>query len=634
MPLAIMQKDWVALNKQALLLAAFLAACVAVLAMQPALAGSGIPVPAHKPERAQVIRYSLKDFAKALFGDEAGAPGDTSATKSYDGPLTDADAARYRRIFTLQEAGKIKEADRDLAALGDARLRGHVLYQRYMHPTAYKSNFEELQNWLALYNDHPGAAKIYSLAQKKNTGGADLKKPQSAKGITSMREPMMTPAKVYKSPAKRDEGAAKTIKNSVQSLISRSRLQDAFKKLQSSEAQKLDQVERDILQAQISASYMYQGKTAEAYKLASAAADRSGIKAPMAGWVAGLISWQEGKYKRAAKFFEMPASSPYSSSWTAAAGSYWAARAHMRTGNVKAVSTWLQKAVDHPRTFYGLVATRALGQDFEFNWHVPTFTRQYHDILASVPAGQRAVALVAAGQTPLAETELLRINPGDDGELHDALLSFAAYSRMPALAMRLGSSGAKGVSYDAALYPTGSWKPKHGYKVDPALIYAIMRQESKFDPLATSPSGARGLMQLMPKTASAMAQKNGGGGEITDPETNLELGQKYIEVLMKDKYVKQDLLALLVAYNAGPGNLARWKKNWPDVEDPLLFIELIPSGETRAYVERVLANYWIYRLREGLPTPTLDAVAAGKAAKYAGFNEEHARAFVMAENTR
>ncbi len=105
--------------------------------------------------------------------------------------------------------------------------------------------------------------------------------------------------------------------------------------------------------------------------------------------------------------------------------------------------------------------------------------------------------------------------------------------------------------------------------------------------------------------------------KLMDPETNLDLGQKYLEDLLGDKNVRNDLLSLLVAYNAGPGNLARWKKSWPHVQDPLLFIELIPSSETRAYVERVLANYWIYRLRENLPTPTLNAVAEGRNPQYA-----------------
>jgi hypothetical protein len=76
-------------------------------------------------------------------------------------------------------------------------------------------------------------------------------------------------------------------------------------------------------------------------------------------------------------------------------------------------------------------------------------------------------------------------------------------------------------------------------------------------------------------------------------------------------------MALLVAYNAGPGNLAHWKQQYAEtVSDPLLFIETLPLAETRAYVERVMANYWIYRIRQGQNPATLDAVAEGHGAPY------------------
>ncbi|HPF77678.1 MAG TPA: lytic transglycosylase domain-containing protein, partial [Alphaproteobacteria bacterium] len=83
------------------------------------------------------------------------------------------------------------------------------------------------------------------------------------------------------------------------------------------------------------------------------------------------------------------------------------------------------------------------------------------------------------------------------------------------------------------------------------------------------------------------------------------------------KAVGQDLLSLAIAYNAGPGNLAKWKEERAHIEDPLLFIETIPFNETRAFVERVLSNYWIYRIRLDQKTPSLDAVAKGQWARYA-----------------
>ena len=66
---------------------------------------------------------------------------------------------------------------------------------------------------------------------------------------------------------------------------------------------------------------------------------------------------------------------------------------------------------------------------------------------------------------------------------------------------------------------------------------------------------------------------------------------------------------MLVAYNAGPGNLYKWLKTIKDNNDPLLFIELVPSRETRLYIERVMANYWIYQMRLGENPQTLQEVS-------------------------
>lgn len=650
-----MPKQWVKKYKRFEALTVFLAGFASILlAADLSWADESIPVPAHKPasekveslqpsDKPEVIRYSLLDFTKALL--DFGTPPVPKAKPvlANKGPMTDEEAKKYKEIFALQEAGKIKEANQKMADLRDWRLRGYVLHQRYMHPTAYKSNFEELQNWLVLYNDHAGADKIYQLALRKNSGAQSaLAKPRSAKGTMRTHEPMMVPAQIYKSKKSRSAAEDKNAKNfesAIVSLVSAGRLDEAVKTLEKEKSTALlDDVEYDLLQAKIAAGYLYKGRTEDAFKLAARSADRSGLHVPVAGWVAGLVSWHDKKYKRGAKYFEITARSPYASGWTSAAGSYWAARSHMRTGNVKAVSVWLRRAMEeNPRTFYGLIATRALGRNFDFNWHVPTFTKAYLDILNDTASGSRAVALIAAGQQALAEAELLRINTRGNPEMRDALLAYASYAGMPALAMRIGgSTGEKGAQYDAALYPMGPWKPREGYKIDPALMHAIMRQESRFDPEAESPSGARGLMQLMPTTASYIARSNkykkqDGMQKLMDPETNLDLGQKYLEDLLGDKNVRNDLLSLLVAYNAGPGNLARWKKNWPHVQDPLLFIELIPSSETRAYVERVLANYWIYRLREGLPTPSLDAVAAGKIAQYAGYDPAESKSYKLAQ---
>ncbi len=581
-------------------------------------------------ERAPVsdsVSGNFMDFSKALpFLSKSTRTQTYQAVSFTSQQMPGGDAALYKDIFALQADGKMREADKLIAGLEDRRLMGHVLYQRYAHPS-YKTSFNELRAWMDKYAAQPGADRIYKMASSRVPAGyaGSLKKPQDNGGFSGGPDALVSSGKTYASPRDRtsaEQSRTRSARGAIMSLVMDGRMDAALKRLQTEGAKTFDTVEYDSLRANIAAAYMYQGKMTTAYQLAVASAHRSNKFAPLAGWVAGMTSWQGHRYKEAAKFFEMTGASEYSSGWMSAAGSYWAARSHMRLGDVRQVSAWLGHASQHPRTFYGLIATRTLGRDFDFNWHVPTFTKAYYDALMSTPAGSRAIALVAANQQHRAENELLHLDVSEPG-MRDAVLAYAGYADLPALAMKLGNSmsgGEDGKMYDAALYPRTSFEPENGYKVDPALINAIARQESRFDPAAKSSAGALGLMQIMPSTAAFVVRDLRDVNReyaLKDPQTNINIAQKYIQTLLKDPAVKGDILKLLVAYNAGPGNLSRWNRQWDEISDPLMFIELIPSAQTRAYVERVLSNYWIYRLRESAPTPTLDALASGKPALYA-----------------
>jgi soluble lytic murein transglycosylase-like protein len=91
----------------------------------------------------------------------------------------------------------------------------------------------------------------------------------------------------------------------------------------------------------------------------------------------------------------------------------------------------------------------------------------------------------------------------------------------------------------------------------------------------------------------------------------LALGQEYLGELRGHEQIKDNLILLAAAYNSGPGAMLRWRARPEYRDDPLLFLESLPSRETRVFVERVLTNYWVYRLRLGQATPDLDRLAGG-----------------------
>lgn len=144
--------------------------------------------------------------------------------------------------------------------------------------------------------------------------------------------------------------------------------------------------------------------------------------------------------------------------------------------------------------------------------------------------------------------------------------------------------------------------------LDEAWIYAILRQESAFNPRARSHAGARGLMQLMPATAREVARALGLPGPATndlyDPELNITLGSGYM-LKMQQRYRGNAVLAT-AAYNAGPGNVNRWLPEQPDSAD--VWIATIPFNETRGYVRRVLAYRLIYDYRLGNPIKPLHSL--------------------------
>jgi soluble lytic murein transglycosylase len=130
--------------------------------------------------------------------------------------------------------------------------------------------------------------------------------------------------------------------------------------------------------------------------------------------------------------------------------------------------------------------------------------------------------------------------------------------------------------------------------LDPVLVAALIRQESNFNPVATSPVGARGLMQLMPDVGKSLASAKGispwNPDMLYEPATNIKLGTAHLSVLMR-KY--PEVVRALAAYNAGESRVQKWATK-SGVADPEVFAERIPFVETRDYVRTILRNRAYY----------------------------------------
>ena len=555
--------------------------------------------------------------------------------------LSKLDGARYGRILAQQEMGKWREADREIARLDDRLLLGHVLAQRYLHPTKYRSRYRELHNWLARYADHPDARRIYRLAMRRKP--AKVRAPRRPGRIRvavgANKDDPRFPG--YRSSKRRPAWQKRWVRGKLRHIRYHARRRQpltALKILNRHDVRRrFDSVETDISKAHIAEAYFRKGRDGKALALAGPAAKRSGFYVPRASWTAGLAAYRAGKYAEAALYFEILTKAKNLSPWYVAGGAFWAARAHLVAGNPAEVNHWLKDAARHTRTFYGILARRLLGVESPLSWDAPTFGQNQLAAMLKFPSAKRALALIQVGAQRRAERELRLVAVNGDRALIEALIVVAEHVNLPALSYKAGLRLAAldgGRVRIRALYPVPAWRPTGGYTVDRALVYAFIRQESAFKPRAKSHAGARGLMQLMPSTASYIGKRRYRGrrrAELYDPEINISLGQKYLDYLMRHETVGPNLLLVAAAYNGGPGNLAKWRRRSSAGNDPLLFMETIPARETRNFVRRVLANLWLYRERLGQKSPSLDAIAAGAWPHYVRLDEKLGR---IADNVR
>ena len=359
--------------------------------------------------------------------------------------------------------------------------------------------------------------------------------------------------------------------------------------------------------------YYVAGRDADARRVADEGrVGAAGDWAAQAAWISGLAAWRQNDCAAAYDRFREGARLGREPEFNAAAY-FWTARAAQACRRPREVSALLRAAARSAESFYGLLAREALGMDRRLPRTAPPRDLARVEALPNV---RRAVELVAIGRRSAAE-ELLRYQarigaPSD----HRALIRIADKMELPGAQFWLAHFGQPGASADAAdRYPMPNWTPYNGWRVDPALAYAHIIQESSFRADAVSQAGAVGLMQVRPGTAGDTARSRGTASSVSsaslkDPLVNIDYGQAFIELIRSNAATQGQLPKVIAAYNAGPLPVARWA--YYDRGDPLLWIESIPYWETRFYVPSVLRNMWVIQGLEGAPTPTLTSLVQHK----------------------
>jgi hypothetical protein len=542
--------------------------------------------------------------AVALSGDASFA-----APSSFVRVLSDDDVATYKALFKASEAGDTAQVATLLPQVKNKVLLPHVVAKGYLSPKTV-SSFDQLKTWLKTYDDYPEAARIYALAVRKDPKRAGELEDPDRKIVRGNLDESDTPTEYTSAAA---EAAAKKIR----SMIRAGQVATATTYLQSAALRgSLPAADYGRLAHQVAAGEYYLGDAAAAFALADKVSEQVRSEVPDADWVAGIAAFRLNKYDVAAKHFAALAQNPKASSWMKSAAGFWAARSYLIAKQPQHVSAMLEIAAEKHRTFYGLIALHLLGREAPFTWNEPKLEKAGFDRLMKVSGIVRGVALYQCGEMEAAEGAIARSHGRLNPELDRPFIALANDMGFAHVQL-LAAGAARSPDLKAAAYPVMRVKPSDGWQVDPAIVHAIARQESKFEMRVVSSSDARGLMQVLPSTAAGTMKDSsldnpGAKAKLFDPSFNLSVGQRYVKKMIEFGQPDGNLIHLVVAYNGGPGNLQKWLKEVEHRGDPLLFIESIPSRETRGYVERVVANYWIYQDRLGEAKTTLDQIARGE----------------------
>lgn len=254
------------------------------------------------------------------------------------------------------------------------------------------------------------------------------------------------------------------------------------------------------------------------------------------------------------------------------------------------------------RLYYGYLAAIALGRAPSLDSspdYPPIALRQ----VASIPALQRAKALFSSDEITRAQVEWnLWVKAQDNQVQHTAgelALSWGWYAKSTQAADWSGRYDLIHLRYPNAFGELVSENAKD-LRLPEYWIHGVMRQESRFDPMALSHAGAYGLMQIMPATATSTAKKHriqySGTDDLYNPETNISIGSHYLRDLVEEF---TNPIFATAAYNAGPSRVDAWKERFP--YEMTIWIESIPFDETRNYVKSVLAYSQIYAITNETP---------------------------------
>ncbi len=324
-----------------------------------------------------------------------------------------------------------------------------------------------------------------------------------------------------------------------------------------------------------------------------------------------LLGWMSLRFLRNPKQAERHFAtfcSHVQSAISKARGAYWMGRTYEDLKKVALAKKWYQKAAQYKTTYYGqLGAAKLRIKPFPDLTDAPRATPDEKKAFEQKDLVKAALMIKALGSPAAHELSKFLSQIASEAKTkseRELAVQFAHALSPRDIVWTAKKAGNKEPVLLKKAYPTHAIPQKGQPLPEKALVMAIAYKESQFNPNACSPADARGLLQIIPKTGELIAKDLGiyhNESLLYDPHHNLVLGSTYISSLLND--FDHSYVLTSAAYNAGPGRVQRWLRDFGDPRqgqvDIVDWIELIPFSETRTYVMRVLENVSTYRSREG-----------------------------------
>ena len=514
--------------------------------------------------------------------------------------LSSSEAAYYRSIFRAIDAQRWGEVRQLLQERRGGLLHKVASAEFFLHANSPRVSLEQIEEWLDGGQRLPMASQIVRLGMSRG-----LQNAPSLPSETQFRRVGNFPRRDRPSPTN-DGTMPSSVSSAILDRITNDDPQGAHQLLEGVDAM-LSPEARAEWRQRVAWSYFIENMDGQALALALTVSQGRGPWVAEGEWVSGLASWRLNDCGGAAAAFRRSAALARNEELRAAS-LYWASRAALRCRQPALSSQLLAEASGNDQTLYGMLAAEQLGRSLPDRVSNADLSDDDWRSIRNIENVRIAVALSEIGEDVLSSQILLhqaRIGDPDD---------FAAYSRlardlgMPQTQLSMAYNAPPGGRADpASFYPTPRWTPVTGWRVDPALAYAHILQESNFRASARSPANAQGLMQITPITVRQHAptlNMSAGSVDIYDPEINLAFGQRNLEMLQDDSATRDQLPKIMAAYNAGLTPVRRWESEIRDFDDPLLYMEAIPYWETREYVAIVMRNYWMYERQARAASPS------------------------------